>query len=194
MYTVKEFRFGGEALSYMTSQLAQGDTLARLLLELPLADGEIWTFLPPMTSSQDRRQFQKGGIVKKLITEKWLIPFILEHLRAGPRHYAVFETLARAGDPSLSTGELPYILYGKEVYYFLRGSLHSQEAIRRVIRFARGYPFVGTLTCLPGNFAEISEGEQVSASTLHDFAKLTDHLLIGVYDDESRLVWSRPRR
>jgi hypothetical protein len=56
------------------------------------------------------------------------------------------------------------------------------------MRAARSYPFTGVLA--RGQF-EVKPGLEISHETLRNFAVSADHVLIGTYDGEGELIWSR---
>ncbi len=190
---LQEFSFGVEALSYLQSSLSEGGTLAQYLLALPLSDGYIWSRLPVTVSTAKRMRFTEGGVDPSGESELWLATFIGRYLQGRQNAYAVFETLWRPHDPGLARQRDHFFTHGPEVYSFLTSRDRDLQDISWTVRGARDYPFIGALTTLPENAADLEPHAEVTTDVLREVALRTEHILVGAYDAEAELVWSRVR-
>lgn len=187
---LKAYELGEEAIHYIKRELGDGDTLANYLLDLELEKGQVMTHLPNGVNLETILQFGTGGVVSKSYTTENLLVWIREYLDGGSNHLAIFETLARPEDPSLSIPGPPFLVHKNEVYYFVT-SHSSESAISRSVRFARSYPFVGVLSSLPLEKYTIRTGQRIDKNTLRNLVQRCRYLLVGVYDNEAVLVWKR---
>jgi hypothetical protein len=188
---LKKFEFGTEAVSYIQSSLFDGDTLSRHLLSLPLKNGQVTAHLPATVSSEMAQRFEVGGITTRNNTVPHLVAFITTYLSGRGKPCAVFEAIERHGDLYLSLSKQPFFVHNSEIYYFLGSQNRDSEKVRTVIQAARSYPFIGVLTSLSESDPDIRVAQEVTESVLRKLAARTKHLLIGAYDAEGILVWSR---
>ena len=187
---LKKFEFATEAVLYIQASLFDGDTLSRHLLGLPFNNGRVATHLPATVSSETAQRFEVGGATTSNNTVSHLVDFITVYLSQG-RRYAVFEAIERCGDPCLSPLEQPFFIHDSEIYYFLDSKDFDSEKVKRLVQVARSYPFIGVLTSLPESDPGIRVAQEVTESVLEKLAARTTHLLIGAYDAEGVLIWSR---
>lgn len=205
---LKEFEFGSEAISYIRWILSQGKTLSKLLLDLPLEDGRVRTYLPETVSEEATRQFKHGGVIKrsdvrvqrgKLIFELverkesdlQLATVIADYLHGGASRHAIFEdALHNPGDPGLAKTEGRFFTHGTDVYFFLTAQDQDVDFITTTFRAAKSYLFTGVLTEGAAS-GLIQANRPVQVETLEELARNANHILIGAYDGEAELIWSR---
>lgn len=186
------------AVSYIRSQLAAGGDLAHSLLQLPLTDDDVTTFVPQGLLAEEGAHFSQSinlsrGLhldkrrVVAEIASKWS-----RQLRRHPTQYAVFETYIVERDLQRRVHlPFPYFVCNSEVYAFCSGLNDTTDRLTQIFKSVRDYPFVGILTSLEPSTPEISTGDLLDISTLDELALRTDVLLVGAYDSESFLVWHR---
>lgn len=188
-----EIVLGREALAYVRSSLSEGSALSHYLLALPLEEGEVKSCVPAGVERVEASDLPDGGRLGFAGEGwRWVAPFVQAYLSLGSRRYGMFETLWGPDDPAVGQRPVPYLVHEDEVYYLLTPQSTEQE-IRSVLRAARSYPFVGALAREEREIANTSVGQRIGAQVLKAVAEGTDHLLIGAYDDDGALVWSRSR-
>jgi len=189
---LKEFKLGSEAISYIRSQLGLGYSLAQHLLNLPLEQGQVTTYLPALTSDEAKRSFDKGGVVDR--SEEPLhkvVTLVSAFLREQVKGYAVFEGFWR--DRSLfATAKEQHLFYEPEaIYYFASSANPDPVYIEAAVRAGRSYPYIGVLTSLPEGKPDIQSGTNVTSQQLRELASRAQHIVVGSYDDEGYLIWAR---
>jgi hypothetical protein len=193
---LKEIIFGSESLSYIREELSNGEEFAEHLLHLPLEDGLVLSYLPENISNRTRRSFRESifltsGLMIRDEVEAKIVKFITDYLNRHEGNYAVIETLARVGDPWVESAKISYFVYNSVVYIFLSHQHTGVEYIHAMLRHARDYPFICGLTSLPKQKISIATGQILVEETVQQLADGVDHILIGAYDAEGILIWSR---
>jgi hypothetical protein len=116
--------------------------------------------------------------------------FITSYLAGADDHYIVFESLfSREDSPAFVITKARTFRHDNDLYVFAGHEDCSVESALRVIRASRGYPVIGALAAAPAG--DIEEGKVVSADTLERLARRADHIVVGAYDAEAELIWSR---
>ncbi len=208
------------ALDYIEQFLEDGYTLSRDLLRLPLAVGRVVTHLPPNAPPTALSNFRWGGVLPSFSElESWhvnangqrtrfvsvssnplrqeidavLADFIADYLQGPGRCYAVIEdTNARPDDASLGSWVGQWFSYESEVYQFLTTADIDSAVILRTWRGTGSYRPLGILVAGP-DLPDLTHGQEVTVETLQQLTDHTDHLIIGAYDGEGELLWSKPR-
>jgi hypothetical protein len=187
---LKEFALGAEAVTYIRSELVHGHTFARLLLDLPLEEGYVMTYLP--TTIDDKTLYRFEGGVGKASSEILLhetVLFVSRCLSKNLHGYAIFEGY-RPSESILAASNRQYFFYGsEETYYF--SSTSVLEQVENAARGGRSYPYVGALTSLSEDQPSIQTGTEVPREILEELAAQTTHIIVGAYDDEGYLIWTR---
>lgn len=186
---LKEFELGPDAVEYIQACLASGNTLAKELLELPLAMGSVLVHVPEATRQEAVRQFQVGGVATLDETRPHLVSLISSYLRQADGRVAVVESLNLPSDPAVSSSSLPRIIHGSEVYYFLTSEDQNEEDLRRLLAAARLYPFIGILAPTTGNEIRSLGTVQADRTILKELATGAEQILVGAYDEEATLIW-----
>jgi hypothetical protein len=209
---ITKVELGPDAITYIRSCLSDGNTLSEYLLKLPLEEGRAVTYLPPTASLDAIKRFKVGGIIapytrlqdevdtngyrivqlQRTDVELKLANYILAYLRQRGWHYAIFEhALAEPSDPWLSQTSAKFFTYRSEVYIFLTSQDTNIDAIVTAIRAASTYRFTGILAAVT-NLPNIRTGQEVQQDILRGLAETTKHIIVGAYDGEAEIMWSRP--
>ena len=187
---LRTFDLGPETFVYIRSQLGQGRGLGRALLQLPIESGRAFTYLPEGVSPGELRDFESGGVASGE-ENRQLAEFVHAYVGAEPNgvRLAVFE------HPTASRGDArkpqsPYFTVGDDVYLFVEpGS--SVDDIARTAREAHWYPSLGVLGALPSLPLPRAQGSEQSPTLIATVADGADHVLVGAYDAEAWIIWSR---
>jgi hypothetical protein len=177
---LSEIRLGPEAIEYIKDRLAQGKTLASLLLERrDLDGGEVVTFLPSNADLERISNFSQGGVLptpppethqhyttpdgtKTVLvpvpgTSSHLVTTIQEFLKQGEGRICLFESaVARPTDGFLSSPnaqDLRVLTFEENVYYFLTEDDLDREKINKTVSYAISYLVIGV-------FAQLSKEDQ----------------------------------
>ena len=177
------------AIAYLRANLESGHALARHLLALPLDAGSVAATLPADAPDPAFSRFDAGGVTHRAATEPELAALVLGHLRQGGGRVAVFEdALSRRGDPVLAKQGGRYAFVGDEVYHVLLPGDDGGQVIAAARR-ATSFSFIGVLTSTPGD--GLAGGQELSPERVEALARRAEHVLVGAYDGEGVLVWSR---
>ena len=214
-----EINLGPEAVSYIRDCLANGKTLARYLLQrLDLESGAVTTFLPSDVSEEAATQFKWGGKLYRdpatfvyhtepdgsttrwepvPNTDPWLASILREFLGAGPERVCVFENeSALPSHPWLSLPRwaiLQTLIFENEVYHLLSNrDAENEERILTTIRIADSWLFIGAMTSLSQASDLPLEAGRLDDEALKMFAQRAERIVVGAYDGESYLIWSKP--
>ena len=211
---IQQRNLGREAIKYIEETLAEGKTLATYLRKLDLQKGKVVTFLPSEVTNEEAKQFKwsklpqppleafsceiskdgkKSLVSPKPDTDSYLIISIQEFLiKEG--HRCIFEDAIReASDlPKLSL-TTSYLAFNNELYHILSPRELQSASIMDTIKLARNfYPgLIGALTTIPKNQNFHFENNKITSKQLKILAELTEKIVIGAYDGEGYLIWSR---
>lgn len=195
---LKKLVFSLEAIAYMREQLASGNILAQRLLALPLEAGLAVSYLPEAVDMETALDFEhsitlRTGIPVTREVKAEAVNFIAAYLRQADNSIAIFETLARPDDPWLTKAhDFQYFAYDTEVYGYLTSQECDPADVMAVFRHGREYPYVASLTSLPGDDVG-HQGTEITRLRLEQLAARTVHLLIGAYDGEGSIIWTVKR-
>jgi len=188
---LSEFELGDEALRYIRSELAHGRGLARHLLGLPLEQGRVVTYLPSTVVAEDLLDFGSGGVAGGEENVR-LAELIVGYLRGRKTGIpvCVFEHYAHRGDPWKK--DLRYFVVDEEVFLLVHRDTRTEE-IAKTAQKAHLYPSIGILSTLPQDQSLPEDRSEQDLRLLQGLSERTDHVMIGAYDAEAWLVWSRRR-
>ncbi len=183
---IQEVAIGELAIPFIRSCLWPQRALPARLLNLPFEKGRVVAYAPEGVG-QDRLTEFEAGLGVPGATEK-LANFVLAYLQSPGAPYAVFQDyFSRPGDPALTWDQ--FFLFDSEVYLYLGRRDASVDRIHDAISEASEYPFLAILTSVPPG--EPPKQGVASEACLEALADRTQHLIVGAYDEESYVVWSR---
>jgi len=189
MLTVYEF--GAEAIIYIQEELSFRGHLAKRLLGLPLENGRVISYLPAGMDLKDALAFEDGvfplGLKTTGVDDK-VAEFIATFLQQGSSRYVIFLTW---GEHTPWVDKAPYFSCNSFVFFFLTSKSFTHDGILDAMTWAQEYPSVGMLTSLAENQGEIGLAQDVPVEILDELVARTEHLIIGAYDGEGYLIWTR---
>ena len=187
---LQEIEIGETAIPFIRSCLWPQRALPARLLRLPLENGKIMSYVPSGISRDQAMKLQTTLGIPGVGTcsTKRLTAFILDHLRSPNAPYALFQDyLSEPGDPALANDQ--FILYQSEVYLFLGSKDAAANKVADAISKSSQFPFLSVLTALTS--AELTNNDAVTDKCLDELVDNTQHLIVGAYDEESYIVWSK---
>ncbi len=215
----KEITLGPEAVDYIRDLLAEGKTLGKFLLDRgDLNKGRVTTFLPSEADLSKVNNFSRGGVlptpppethhhftapdgtktvmVPVLGTGKQLAAMIQEFLGGNDERICLFESaVAKPTDGFLSTPnakDLRVLSFQENVYYLLKQQ-DDREKIEKALRYAKSFRVLGVLVHLSKDkfLDEDSVRKELTLDELKVLAEETEKIVVGAYDGEGYLIWSR---
>lgn len=211
---LQEITLGSEALDYIRESLSDGKALSKCLRStLDLRSGRVRTYLPAGTTTTAINQFSVGGKLRSRTeevsastrkgeipnavpipnTDSMLISKVRTHLESGHSAFCLFaNALARPDDPWLSQSKVRTLVCGIDVYHFLTPDNKNSDFIRLTIKKARsiGPPLLGAFASSSPAASSLESGA-VELAELQKVAEQTEKLVVGAYDGEGFLIWSR---
>ncbi len=192
---IREFEFSSKSIEYLRDQLSGGNTLSRHLLNLPLERGRITSFLPESFEPAAHLSFRTGGVITtRLIGDERdsrILALISTALNKKGNIYAVFESIARVGDPKIAREGQYYFTFGREVYIFVDHTKYDTRTINEAVKDARFYPFVGVVASIPDDSPTIEPYQELGGDVITELAARAEHILTDIYDGEAFLIWSK---
>lgn len=210
---LKRFSLGIEGIEFVKERLRHGDRLAAALLSIPIEHGEVYAFLPDGVDLAEI-SLQDGGLSRYMSGEDVRTPIIQlaeEHLQ-NPVGLAVAETMTISENelpdwfpsrtafavfmarPSLMRAFDPVTrqpLTQTGVFGYLSSNDNTRERIDNLIHFSRPFPMslLALTSLVPGQ--SIIPGQWVAMDFFDSVAERTRYMVLGAYDDEAFVVWSR---
>jgi len=165
-----------------------GRALGEALSELPVERGKVTTFLPQNVGSEQLIDFDSGGVANGEENQR-LAEFISKYLGAQPSRVCVFEhAYARSGDPKLP--DVPLFTVGEDIFMFADRET-PDEVVLKIAREGHLYPSIGALAVVPPDQPFPLERSEQTQALLRRLAQAAEYTLIGAYDAEAWLIWSR---
>jgi len=184
-----------KALKHIRDELAYGDVIAESLLQyINFEQGIIYTFLPDdvkdIESLDFRDSVSKNYQAMYGETHKIIAEFIKTYLSQHKNGIVVFETLASPNDTFLKYKEPQYFSNQQKVYLYLVNENADVQEANEIISGARGYPCIGILSSLPRG-ETIQTQQIVNDNFLQQLVVETEHIIIGAFDQDGFLFWSK---
>jgi hypothetical protein len=207
---------GSEGLAFVKERLGHGDHLANAVAKIALDQGTVFTFLPENVDPA-ALSLQDGGLSHFEYDDRLMPPIIdlvRKHLNqisnvavaetriVQTQHiqrffsmkkfpmFLVESSLVRSYHSDTKQEILPLIgLYG-----YLSGGQTATDLIRSLIEDSSPLPiWLVVLTSWPPG-ETIVPGQKVEVDFLGRLAERASHIILGAYDDEAFVVWSRDPR
>lgn len=212
MRIFEERRLDSRALPYIRDRLAMGKSIAKAVAAIiDLDSGSVVTLLPgsvpesraysfkesilPMPDRSAWRKHSGGTIVPIPNLNAWLADWLGSVLGEDQDRLVVFEDWTpQASDPfwdNQSEHRAIASFLNEEVYYVV---LPSDDAnrIRQILHWAKSaWPgALGLMTQVSSNDPLVKSRDLTHAS-LAQLAARTEALIVGAYDGESHIIWSK---
>jgi hypothetical protein len=183
-----------DVVAFIRTSLSRGAAVSRLLLELPLEEGHVFAFLPKHVGKDVARRFDLGGVFRQeesIEAERRVAEFVASYLNRSEHAYAIFENpVMRTTDPSTKRSDLCYFTFDDGVYFFLSP---GQTELTKVIATMRGVHswVLNGILAVPKGLGMINTRQHLDREALVNLAMNSEYLLVGAYDHEGYLIWSR---
>jgi len=128
-------------------------------------------------------------------TQPWLVSAVQEYMRGGARRICILQhSVAAPNEPWIAKSGLRPHIFENEVYFVLfNRDAESKEGIESTIRHTWDvWLFYGAMTSLPADSGLDPEGGTITRDVLEMLAQRTEKIVVGAYDGESYLIWSKP--
>jgi hypothetical protein len=189
---MEERSVGAEALAYIDNCLLRGSTLAHKVRSVDLASGEVITYLPEGADPRAMLRFDEGGIGDQDASRSWVCSLVCRYLNSAAGRCAVFETPWLCTDPCVHDwSALQWFSHAGALFAFVASGCCSTQAVAAALHAARRYPFIAVLSQFSPDMLCRWQGVDFATELLGEMAARTDHILVGAYDEESALLWSR---
>jgi hypothetical protein len=214
-----EIPLGKEAIEWVRKTLTEGNTLSKYLLEnINVDTGNVITFLPPEADIEKARTQFEWSVIPMSPRSEWVwlkethngkhpvaipvhrtvepqVEIISKFLEADSNRLCVFEDMMMSPKDPVFFKETNVVwLFNEEIYHIVFSSeKHTFEQIRSAISHAASaWPhFVGTITAFPDLSQTRPFRKQLTNLELKTIAQNTQKLIIGAYDNDGYLIWSK---
>ncbi|MGH9739821.1 MAG: hypothetical protein ACRD4X_14730 [Candidatus Acidiferrales bacterium] len=201
------------AAGYFRQQLAQGKSLAKLLLaSVAFEGGDVAALSAVVLNPNEATQFESGHTVAtdsqlqrvaigEMNLRGYPVPSTVGQL--GEAIYALLSdpddlcllenSLAEPSDPWMKRAKSRLLFHDTEVYHAIFGVERDKARIANAVREAE-HPrvFVGAVGRVPsGMGCDLVSISTVTADQLAQFAKTVLSVFVRAYDGEGYLVWTR---
>ena len=191
------------------------DSLAhRLLKRQDLVKGKVIACIPRRTPQEALYHFREGVHLKaelnKIIGSKgrtqemrsvpeedtyyWLLRVVMEYLGDEPDKVCMFDSWTKSpDDPALAKLDLPPHIFQNQVYFALfHKDANKKEIVSSIIGHATEPFFFGVMSSFPAGSGLDPKGGEITDDVLEVLAQRTEKIVVGAYDGESYLIWSKP--
>ena len=194
---LREVKLESNALEFIKAELANGSTFASIILQdLQLASGKVTTFLPEDVDGGSITDFTDSVAddYRRMYSETHdeIRNFILRYLSKGKNNLAIFEDALSPDAEYFQKERVQFFSYGQEAYRYLTGNDLNEDKIARTITRARGYPFIAALTSHTKPVTR-QVHKAMSDDDLRELAAEIDHIIIGAFDEDGFLVWTKDK-
>lgn len=190
---VCRYDLGKEAVAYVRGQLGML-TFSRALGELPLDAGAVHAYLPPELPPERLLNFEASvhiptGLDFFAEADERVNRDIADALWGrGPR-CALFEINDMGDRQRDGVWTIPRLRYGSELYSYADAAAADRAGLKEALYWGNPYPFVGAVARLPDDLQGRGAGGAVSAEQLRALAAAVTMIIVGAYDDETKLLW-----
>ena len=128
-------------------------------------------------------------------TNEWLVAIVQEYLRGGSDRVCVFEDwMSSPGDGWIAKSGLKPHIFGNVVYFALFNSdAEDREKVESTIKHSGDvWLFYGVMSSLGRETGLDPDGGPISRDVVEMLAQWAEKIIVGAYDGESYLIWTRP--
>jgi hypothetical protein len=211
----REINLGSEGKNYLRNCLREGKTFAKYLFQTHnIEEGTVTTFLPGYVSEEEAKKFGEGKLGKKgradlfasgkrfeakANMDFWLIDNIQKFFNSDGEQFCIFENaLARPLDTWLSRAKSIFFTCDQEVYHFLWNYSDKEKIVQTLKEATYAFPplIAGLISLKKNDGATISTDrwktlKKISPDDLAILAENTKKIIVGAYDGEGYVIWSK---
>lgn len=204
MEIYKDIELGAAGLVYVRECLEAGKTFSRLLLKThDLNTGTAVTKLPAGIEEAAAKDFDSGGKLPELYprtsnlqavpdSDFLLIPEVNRFLSESSANICILEdSLANPTDPFLQSVKTRYSAFQDEVYHLICQPDNNSDTISKTLRQAHSWLTIGALTSTPQETGICGQRGDLTLSNLTTMAQGTEVIIVGAYDGEGYVIWSK---
>jgi len=191
------------------------DSLAHhLLTRDDLAGGMVITCVPKKTPQEALYHFREGVKLKAELstveelgeetqgwhpvpeggTYFWLVRVVMEYLRGRPDKVCMFDSWTKSPD-DITLARLdprPHIFQNQVYFALFHKDADRKETVASVVGHAMEPFFFGVMSSLPMSSGLDPESGTITSDVLEMLAQRAEKIVVGAYDGESYLIWSKP--
>lgn len=214
MTLAKQTLHNSASLAYVRHVLSQGRSLSRLLLDLDLEKGRIWTYLRSNVSLDYAQSHlnetwlvvaddeTEAAIVvdgyrirrKPTFLVPLFVDFIQQFMERSSRAYCLFEdALRKTSDPFVANlRDESYAFHGEDIFYVIKHGSATPDAITKGLTETHS-AWIQTilLTFLPADVADIGPGTEITAQQLSVLVNNVEAFLVSAFDGVGYVVWEK---
>lgn len=185
-------KLGRLAIHYLRGYLWLSRPLSRGLGRLPLETGDVFTWLPAAVDPH-QVDFKDGALgMSSADSHKMLTTFISDFLQEHTNGIALFEDqVASAGDKWLATETAPYFVHGSDVYFYRTSRDADPDLVSKTIATSVDWRAVAALVSPDEELPAFEPRQQVNSLLLERLGQVADLMVVGAYDGDGFIVWSR---
>ncbi len=196
----ERIELGKQAKLYVQDRLSIGLGLSSNILRLHrILDGNVETYLP-RTSRSARinelscMQFKHGGITRPEDSLAILVDLACKFLGSDNDRLCIFENPNAQIPLNWSSEFTSYALSsGNDVYNLALGTSHDKADIETAILESKsGWIFIGVMTSFP-DISRLARRREITNEEIELLAERAEHIIIGAFDGEGYLIWSKPQ-
>jgi hypothetical protein len=198
---------GGKAFEYCREQVnLSGKTLANAILNLPIENGKVYSYVPENTPTEILFRFSSGGVYpfdKSLLqsspalvpvqndAEPIVINTIIKYLNSNTEHCCLFEEPSGfPSDPWVEKEKIRFIHIGQEMFYFFNNDANKEE-FEEIFKISQGYYFLCALSSLVQNQQSyFITYREISSENIRSFTDNLSSFFVRAYDGEGFLEWT----
>lgn len=192
---------------FLKNMLASGKELSKLILEqVDFLGGKLYTVLPPPIELDKLYNFNEGGRFKSCEANYSMSPYLMmevgntnhiltklvyEFLKQTSQGICVFEdAMSLATDAVINNYPNQILTLGESVFYYLSAKEKADhKSIEKVIKTSNSlWHFLCIFTTV--DYQIINE-HVFNIYTLVELVNNIQAIIVGVYDGESYLIWSK---
>jgi hypothetical protein len=193
-----QFNLDSSAIEYLLSYISKAKkhyTFPKsLLTDITVEKGHVITYLPVGTDPKYLREFFYGGVASLNKTQQWFASKVNDFLREDIHNCCLFPDYL-IKPKYLSTTELDtnYLVIYNQIYHYLNNNhIDDLDFIVNTIRASdSGSILIGILTKLVNNSEYFKGIKEFSKKEINILVQNTQKIIIGGWDGEGYLIWSK---
>jgi hypothetical protein len=189
--------------TFLSEALAGGGSLSRSLQEVATQFSRCWTLLPAAAGvtnfyeggwyETSSRFVYDGGVAERVVSDnERMAAMIATYLQNRQTSFCLFENArARRSDAFVNGISAPVVFYADEVFHWSTSKNRLDDIIEMLIRAKTVPVFTGGIGRSSRVVSSLLDRGTVGQAFLNDVIRVAEHIVIGAYDGESYVVFSR---